>query len=336
MFRRRTVSRRAAVLAAALLILLLSIAPSYAETADISKYTKKNHLVIDSIYPYNDPDVLLKCVKNLVGKREAFILSVMPVTSNGDYPAMKHFCGILRYAQANGASIALHVPLGTPKKSGEDDIIKIMQKSLKIYADNGVYPVAVTAGADWMEKVPDLMKSFGTVLISYDRGEESDDIARDVKKGTIPSAYLISGKYTLVPYAVTFSEDESDLMKAVERVRNMSLGTYDFRDSDRSVSAGRQNIDLKDGVFYVNGKARDISYTNDEVSPDDYDYRHSAVDQLSADLTTMSRRLRFAVMIFAALFIIMLFIARRMNRPRFVRRNGRRNRRGDTDSRKGT
>lgn len=63
------------------------------------------YLVLDRIYPFADPERLLSLVEMLETENVPYVLCVMPIYANADYPAMKRFCEVLRYAQSRGAVI---------------------------------------------------------------------------------------------------------------------------------------------------------------------------------------------------------------------------------------
>ena len=56
------------------------------------------YLVLDRIYPFADPERLLSLVEMLEMENVPYVLCVMPIYANADYPAMKRFCEVLRYA----------------------------------------------------------------------------------------------------------------------------------------------------------------------------------------------------------------------------------------------
>ena len=58
------------------------------------------YLVLDRIYPFADPERLLSLVEMLETENVPYVLCVMPIYANADYPAMKRFCEVLRYRRA--------------------------------------------------------------------------------------------------------------------------------------------------------------------------------------------------------------------------------------------
>ena len=73
-------------------------------------HTYAQYIVLNRVYPYQDPNQLLEIVNYLVEKREPFVVAVMPIYTNGTFPAMQKFCEILRYAQDNGGTVYNGLP----------------------------------------------------------------------------------------------------------------------------------------------------------------------------------------------------------------------------------
>lgn len=102
------------------------------------------YLVLDRIYPFADPERLLSLVEMLETQNVPYVLCVMPIYANADYPAMKRFCEVLRYAQSRGAGIVMHVPQVTLANVTVEDLQKISPMRIP--------PIRATASTRWRLK----------------------------------------------------------------------------------------------------------------------------------------------------------------------------------------
>ena len=123
------------------------------------------YLVFDEIYPFQDQEKLLAVVKELASEHTFFILSVMPVYIHEDYPAMQHFCEVLRYAQDNGGMIFIHAPLNQMEVFDVDLMNEALSQAVRAYIDQGVYPIGLQVPENWMTNshTAEVMSRFRTI-----------------------------------------------------------------------------------------------------------------------------------------------------------------------------
>ncbi len=109
----------------------------------------------------------------MVQEQEPFVISVMPVYANADYPAMERFCEVLRYAQDNGGAVIIHSPLNQRAKLDSDLINEYMTMALENYIAQGVYPIGIQVPIDWMfdREGIEVLSRFSTIFTV----EEEDD-----------------------------------------------------------------------------------------------------------------------------------------------------------------
>ena len=108
------------------------------------------YLVLDRIYPFADPERLLSLVEMLETENVPYVLCVMPIYANADYPAMKRFCEVLRYAQSRGAGIVMHVPQVTLANVTVEGLQENIANAYSAYSRYGVYPLAIEAPDVWL------------------------------------------------------------------------------------------------------------------------------------------------------------------------------------------
>jgi len=58
------------------------------------------YLVLDRVYPFDDPARLMAITDMLEEENVPYALSIMPLYDNGEYPSMRRFCEYLTYVQS--------------------------------------------------------------------------------------------------------------------------------------------------------------------------------------------------------------------------------------------
>jgi uncharacterized protein YdaL len=94
--------------------------------------------MIDEVYPFDDLDMLRLTAKKLYENGIPFIVSVMPVYYNTEYPAFKRYANVLRYIQSIGGSVIMHAPLETGNELVGDPLDVRLEQAQQTFVDNGV------------------------------------------------------------------------------------------------------------------------------------------------------------------------------------------------------
>ncbi len=100
--------------------------------------------MLDRIYPFADPERLLSLVEMLKTENVPYVLCIMPIYANADYPAMERFCEVLRYAQSRGAGIVMHVPQVT--------LVNVTVEELQENIAMRIPPIRAMASTRWRLK----------------------------------------------------------------------------------------------------------------------------------------------------------------------------------------
>ncbi len=98
----------------------------------------KMYVMIDEVYPFDDLDMLRLTAKKLYENGIPFIVSVMPVYYNTEYPAFKRYANVLRYIQSIGGSVIMHAPLETGNELVGDPLDVRLEQAQQTFVDNGV------------------------------------------------------------------------------------------------------------------------------------------------------------------------------------------------------
>ncbi len=125
------------------------------------------YVVLDGVYPFTDPYRLRDIVDTLVEEKMTFVISVMPIYRNADYPAMQQFCEVLRYAQASGGSVILHAPIVQNGVEAEELASQLTLATCS-YLDNDVYPLALEIPSEWLfqPELREVLSRYRTLFLS--------------------------------------------------------------------------------------------------------------------------------------------------------------------------
>lgn len=296
------------------------------------QYTYAQYIVLNQVYPFQNPENLLKVVKQLVELKLPFIVTVMPVYEHGDYPAMQQFCEVLKYAQANNGMIIMHAPLNQLPEFDAYKMNEALAIAIGHYIEHGVYPMGLQVPRSWMfrQDTLDVMDGYGTILIS---GEEDRLVYSDIEANsnaeylanhqwiapvveldTEGTAYLTN--YSSVVF-LDVAEDEEVIDKRIKACIESEVPIKNIWDANHYIETNTDKITYENGYLYVNGVRTDITYEASEDEAEEFEYKRNILERVSADLTGQNRKLIIAVIIVSVLFVLFIISARRQNRNRF-------------------
>lgn len=300
------------------------------DTPDFAQY-----IVLDQVYPFMPASVLLEKVDTLIDAQMPFVISVMPVTQNTDYPAMQQFCQVLSYAQANGAVIIMHAPIIHKKLSDtEADVAELCQKMTEMtmaYVDNGVYPMGIQVPYHWLNKQPyqDLLGRYRTVFV-YDDGEKS---AFDIKAHT--SFYTRQGHQSVFPMVeleekgasslnsfssalyYDMTDEDVRLIDIIEVTSKSGTPFKNLKDANHSVWLDNYVIQYVDGQLVLNGEDASFNYEVKEYD-EEFQYHRELLERITVSLQNQNKVLMIIVVVVIFIFGSFILLARKRQRQRFL------------------
>lgn len=252
------------------------------------------YLVLDRIYPFADPERLLSLVEMLETENVPYVLCVMPIYANADYPAMKRFCEVLRYAQSRGAGIVMHVPQVTLLNVTVEDLQENIANAYSAYSRYGVYPLAIEAPDVWLmsEKGQDVLRGWRTVFLFrsdealFGEKQAENTALRDGHQIVAPAyadATAFTNAYAQAIY-LDPSEDIETLRTQVNRLKNSRTALKKLSDVEGIVYAGDLYVHFypADGL-YVNGQAASLAYQRFNYD-EDYVYDRGFVQYMTEQI----------------------------------------------------
>ncbi len=289
------------------------------------------YIVIDEVYPFIPANELMEMVELLSEQQVPYIISVMPVSRNEDYPSMKQFCQVLAYAQKNNGMVILHAPIIHKKVTDIEELYEELTTMTMTYVENGVYPLGIQIPYSWtnQEIYQEVLKRYRTVFV-YDDGENTgfsldahtNVFCRQGHQLVYPLIRLDdSGVSKLRCYSsavyLNCSTDQEEVLQIIENNRVSANPFTDMWDLDHSVWLNDFEINFQNHVLYLNGKRTEITYEPAEYD-EDYDFGRATLQKVSVSLQNQNKLVLVIVIISIIIFASFIIYARIRNRRRFI------------------
>lgn len=298
-------------------------------------HTYAQYMVINEVYPFQDSDKLLQVINYMVAKEVPFIISVMPIYNNGNYPTMQHFCEVLRYAQANGGTIILHSPINQMPNFNVDLVKDYLTTAVSIYKEQGVYPMAIQVPRNWMlnSDTIEIMSHFRTVLVAEEEDAlvEADEdvytnlIYKDGHQWIAPSILLdANGVSYLKTNSVAVYFDLTDNINTIENKVKACIASdiplKSLWDIEHSFWTEEDVMTYSNHIIFINGKRVENNFVATDYE-EDFQYKRNMLQRYSKDLSQINKKLMIVVVAISLIFIWFILTARHRNRKTFFVKN---------------
>lgn len=124
--------KRIAIVLALVLLLLPNIAHAQ------QPQSAPDYVVVGPIYPFSDLGNITAVADALYEQAIPFVLLVMPVYQNLDFPAMDRYADALRYAQARGGTAVMHEATVLAREQETVPLEERLRVATAAYADMGL------------------------------------------------------------------------------------------------------------------------------------------------------------------------------------------------------
>ncbi len=98
----------------------------------------KMYVLLDEVYPFSDLVMLCQTADAFNKNGIPFIVRIMPVYDNLDYPAFQRYTQALLYVQSKGGSIVLHDPIVREYESERETLDKKMARAKTAFANANI------------------------------------------------------------------------------------------------------------------------------------------------------------------------------------------------------
>ena len=303
-------------------------------TWDTGMHTWAEHLVLDEVYPFTDPERLQKIVEYMVDLKMNFVISVMPIYEHDDYPAMQRFCEILRFAQANGGGIILHAPI-IQTSLEMDELAEQINEAAENYIKNGVWLLGMELPSEWLFKpeILDVMRITRTIFF-----DELDAFGNHPVSDYDFRSYLALGSRQIVPaykldetgtshiarcstavYVHPDVTENEELFAIIDAVKDAPIPMQSLWDMDQAIYYAESKYLLWDrNTLTVNGEQKFNSFIPAEFEKD-FDYKRNIYYRFVTNLTQQNHFLMGMSGAVLVLFIFLVFQSRKQMRNRFLK-----------------
>jgi len=289
------------------------------------------YIIFDNVYPFFSNERLMQAVRLMDRKGIPYSITVMPVYQNTEYPAMKHFCEVLSYAQSKGASIILKAPLINTEKPSLEDINKRITTAIDAYNKYGVYPIAIEAPNSWIHESlgMDVLKRFSTVILYPDKKNSWSDsdgyntVYSDghhlIAPAVLSNSSLDSNLIKTYPTALflDINTDIENLEEQIEQIQQSEVSLRSLWLTKHTVYTNDRVVSFRDGILTVNGKVQSMEF-KPFTYPEKFDFNRGIIGKMAESMDRENKRLLVIVTVISIIFIIFIAIARYQNRKRFL------------------
>lgn len=293
----------------------------------LDKY--EQYIVFHEIYPFMNPNKMLEIIEIMKEYKLPYIISVMPIYDNVDYPDMKKFCEILTYAQANGGAVVLHYPIIQTDTMNKEEIEAKIKEAFYAYSKYGVYPIGFEAPDNWIydQTGTEIMKEFKTVILTQTESGEStikentSQISFNGQK-VIGAALDIgnnSFKYIQAyPTAIYLdsNKDIKELQEQVKLIKQSDIKINSMWEFEQAININEEILKYKSNVLEVHGKEVSLKYTPFEYE-EKFNYNRGIISNLVEAMNKSNQVLLTIVIITTIIFISFIIMARYRNYKKF-------------------
>lgn len=286
------------------------------------------YLVLDNVYPFDDPARLMEIVDMLESESIPYALTVMPLYNNAEYPTMKRFCEFLTYVQSKGAGIILHVPLVTLQSTDAQSILEHLEIAYQAYTQYGVYPLAVEAPEVWLQSEEGLSILGGIrTLFLYASDEpvygqqQSVNLAwkdgHQLVASAREDALTFTDAYAQAIY-LDINQGVETLRQQVQQIKRSRRTLKSLLDMENVVYMGNDHLrQTREAGILFNDKPVDTTYypfTYEE----DYEYDRGFVQNLTEQIENGNHLIMLFVIVACSFFILSILLARRSLREELI------------------
>lgn len=233
------------------------------------------YLLIRSVTPFIDLNRLEGLSKQLYEAGIPFLVSVSPLFSNTDYPAMKRYLAALQTVQSYNGSVLVNVP--APSSMGQDASLlkEQLDEFLNHLAEAGIAPLGMTGEVKRAQEKTGREAGFAfsdtTILFPNETAfmQEQSEVVLPFAS----SPYSMRGEDLLqvnradkiwpafpVDLAITLDwfESEAKQEEAVQVIAGSWLPFADFKSGVHSLSSSSHKAESSQGALLLDGKPVDL------------------------------------------------------------------------------
>lgn len=294
------------------------------------------YLVFKEIYPFSDLLLLEHMSDQLYEAGIPFIVSVHPVFSNDDYPAMKRYINTLKYIQSRNGTILVESPVvATTIQDLDRSLYHQMEHFIDVLAEAGVVPLGMGAEMYWSydeHYVAEGMAFFDSVVLFPDKRPVHKE-ERNSSAAFMSSLYSVDSAFlkryltedrlveslpmdTAITY--DFMQEEDELEDLMDRLRNSWITFDDYKNGVHRVKTDNNELISENGSLVLNGVNLGIQASHVETSSD-YEYKQKEQKSFETWFTVQNKIFIIIILITLFVFSGFLIIGYRMYKRKFYK-----------------
>lgn len=281
------------------------------------------YVVFKEVYPFSDLSLLERMSDELYEAGIPFIVSVRPVFSNTDYPAMKRYLIALKYVQSRNGTIFVNTPVVAWTIQDLDRSLHTqMEHFIDVLADGGVVPLGMGAEMYWsydQHYVKEGMSFFDSAIL-YPNERLMHKAQMNTSKAfsselysiepELLSRYLVDGRLMdplPMDTALTFDfpQQESGLEPILEGLKNSWITFEDYKNGSHTVKTEKYELQSQQGSLLRNGERVGLQADREETSSD---YVYKEQEEKSFETWFSVQNKIFIVIIFITLIVFSGFL----------------------------
>ncbi|GAB6991097.1 DUF2334 domain-containing protein [Paenibacillus pini] len=290
------------------------------------KGDRHQYIVFKDVYPFSDLKLLEHMADRLYDAGIPFMVSVNPVLSNTDYPAMKRYLETLKYVQSRNGSILVNAPfVASPFSHLNRDLGAQMETFIDVLADHGLAPLGIGAEMYWtydQHYIAKGMKFFDSVVeypnekIMYKEQTNTSQPFESSLYSLQPDflkQYLYKKSKVIDPLPMDtalvfkFFADEKELDRAVQQLADSWVTFADYKYEQHNVATQKNKISSDGGFLHINGQ---VVALNDAKKSVDSNYTYKQVEKKSFEKWFhVQDRIFIVIILFTIVAFGVLFIS---------------------------
>ncbi|MCR2807818.1 hypothetical protein [Paenibacillus soyae] len=299
--------------------------------------TGSAHLLLKEIYPFTDLALLQATADALYDAGLPFIYSVRPVFANTDFPAMRRYLEVLKYAQSRNGTIFAEAPVVSGAAGIQTSPIKEkMAGFLNLLAESSIVPLGVGADAGLYLRNEGQFAEEGMAFFRSSALYPDSDafyLEQAELNTTFPESMLCVRWDELEPYwkdrssatlpvdvamYADFFTDAAGMESALRRWKSDWIVFADFKKGRHLTRTEAYSLESSQGTLAINGSPIGL---NDAVRAVSADYAYREEERKSLErLFTVQNYVYVTVICFSLIvFGVFLLIGVRLYRRKFMK-----------------
>ncbi|MGF7048870.1 uncharacterized protein YdaL [Paenibacillus sp. DS2015] len=242
------------------------------------------YLIFKEVYPFSDLNLLEKLADQLYDAGIPFMISVRPVFSNTDFPAMQRYLETLKYVQSRNGSILVNTPIVSSTISDNGPILQgQMESFIDVLADYGVIPLGIGAEMYWSydAQYAEYGMGFFDSVVLFPNINPIYRSRTDSSHAFMSSMYSMSLDFLQqfehtdtiahdlpMDSAITydFSDDEAQLNEIIQALMGSWITFSDYKYGEHEIDTQANAISSDNGFLSLNGQNVDMNDAYRSVS----------------------------------------------------------------------